>query len=58
MKKNFAYDSDICGLGGDYGKLKNCADITFEAQCFAEQKYVRGAMTRSLLYSQVRAIPL
>ncbi|PSC74572.1 plasma-membrane proton-efflux P-type ATPase [Micractinium conductrix] len=27
--------------------------ITLEQQCMAEQKYVRGAMTRSLLYLQV-----
>lgn len=49
-QKGFDPSQNVCQV---YPSISNCADITILEQCTAEQKYVRGAMTRCMLYLQV-----
>ena len=37
-------------------QVDNCADYLLLPQCVAEQRYFRNAMTRSLIYLQVRSL--
>ncbi|MEW5313699.1 MAG: hypothetical protein WDW38_005244 [Sanguina aurantia] len=51
-------DSDICAIPEYNGQLGACANnqlsgVTVLNQCIVEQKYIRGAMMRALLYVQV-----
>ena len=56
----------MCALGDSYldafteegqcGPGATDEPPTIINQCITEQKYVRGAMMRSLLYNQVRAV--
>ena len=49
--QGYSLDTPACQIYPD--EITDCS-ITALEQCTAEQKYVRGAMTRALLYLQVR----